>query len=217
MIARIENGAARRRGRLPRRRWCSSRSSCCWPAWSAASSSTIRSCGATSSPRSCSCGSPCWARWWRCSACSICGSPPWSARLSAARRDHAEVLAVMVPALFLLLLLPIAIDYAADECVHRDARARPVEHRARRRDPGRRGADAGQLPAAARCACRLKSLLVVAAVLAVARGRAVARDAAAQGDRQLEPRLLLRRCCCRPACCWACRSASPSASRPSPS
>jgi len=36
-------------------------------------------------------------------------------RFSPAPRDHVEVLAVMVPALFLLLLLPISIDYAADE------------------------------------------------------------------------------------------------------
>ena len=27
-----------------------------------------RWCGRTSWPRSCSCGSPCWARWWRCAA-----------------------------------------------------------------------------------------------------------------------------------------------------
>jgi tripartite ATP-independent transporter DctM subunit len=36
-------------------------------------------------------------------------------RLGAARRDHAEILAVAVPALFLVILLPMAWDYAAEE------------------------------------------------------------------------------------------------------
>ena len=87
------------------------------------------------------------------------------------------------------------------------------QHRARRRDPGRRGADAGEL----RCCGSLrlprrKPLLVVAAVLAVARGRAVARGArcsrrSATGTSPSSSSAAAR----PPACCWACRSASPSA------
>ena len=35
--------------------------------------------------------------------------------MNPARRDHAEILAVAVPALFLVILLPLAAEYAADE------------------------------------------------------------------------------------------------------
>ena len=65
--ARVET-ALRRAVGMPRRRWWWRRSACCWPAWSAASCSTTRSSGPTNWPPSCSCGWPCSARWWRCSA-----------------------------------------------------------------------------------------------------------------------------------------------------
>jgi tripartite ATP-independent transporter DctM subunit len=87
-------------------------------------------------------------------------------RFPAGPRDHVEVLAVMMPALFLLLLLPISIDYAADE-FYIETPALGLSNIVR----------AGAIPVGvvlmlASCLLRLarlplKSLILVAAVLAI--------------------------------------------------
>ena len=137
MIARIETGCAPP-WKAPRRRWCWPRSSCCWPAWSAASSSTIRSSGRRARldpvPVARHAGRRDRAAAQRAHAADRRGQP----LLGRAARRMSRCWRSWCRRCSCSCCCRSSIEYAADECYIETPGARPVQHRARRRDPGRR-------------------------------------------------------------------------------
>ena len=135
------------------------------------------------------------------------------APFSPPARALTEGLAIAAVAVFLLMVVPAAWDYAADEWYIQTRRSRSTTRSAPRHS-GRRGVDAGNCPAPP-AAPGLAQRRFRHRGDRVAGGRAARGGPPAAWPRQLEPAGVLRPAAWAGACCCRCRSGSRSASPPS--
>ena len=81
----------------------------------AATCSTARSSGRTNWPRSCSCGWPCWARWWPSGAAEHMRMTAVVGMLSPPMRAFLDVVAVAAALAFLFMIITRPIEFAEEE------------------------------------------------------------------------------------------------------